>query len=102
VARNRPSDQDWLLDGSCKTRLFEFWFGQAERDAAPRSVLELERAVGAKGPNAFRLILPRLMSLGLVSEADKKYQPVPYAQLPPGHQQMRHALEAFLAALRQL
>jgi hypothetical protein len=102
VARNRPSDQDWLLDGSCKTRLFEFWFAEAERDAPPQSALELERAIGAKGPHAFRLILPRLVSLGLVTTVDKKYQPIPYSQLPPGHQQMRHALEAFLTALRQL
>jgi len=102
MARTSPSDQDWLLSGTHKTRLFEFWFGEAERDTPPHSAAELERATGAKGSNAFRDILPRLMSLGFVAEADRQYQPIAYGQLSAGHKQMRHALEAFLAALRQL
>jgi hypothetical protein len=100
--RLKCTDQEWFLGAPNKTRLFELWFGSAEQETDPYTAKELEALVGAKGPNAFKDILPRLISVGLVKQISDKYQPIPFSELSTPHQEMRHALEVFLSAIRRM
>ena len=103
MARTRcRTDQDWILGASIKTRLFELWFGAAMGETPPYTAKELEGLVGAKGPNALVKTFPHLLSMGLIRQVGKTYQPVPLRELPPNLQAVRHALEALLGALAQL
>lgn len=96
------NDNDWVFGAPLKARLFDLWFRHAERMTAPYTAKELERVVGARGPNALRSILPRLLSLGLVRKLGDRYQPVPLQELSPGHQELRLALAALLMALEKV
>lgn len=103
MARKRCSDHEWFLTGACKTRLFALWFGAAERETEAHTPGELEKLIGATGPNSLtKDILPRLVSLGLVEQIGSKYQPVPMRNLAGPQQEMRRALEVFLTALAKL
>jgi hypothetical protein len=103
MARNKcRNDQDWVLGAPIKTRLFELWFGAATSETPPHTARELENLIGAKGPNALVKTLPHLLSMGLIRQDGKTYQPVPLSELPPDLQAIRRALEALLKALAQL
>ena len=49
MARQPCTDKDWILGAPVKMRLFELWFGAANRETVPHTVRELEDLVGAKG-----------------------------------------------------